>query len=26
MEGDTVSVDAGPGDTLTFTKRETVRA
>jgi ATP-dependent Clp protease ATP-binding subunit ClpB len=26
LEGDTVSVDAGPADTLTFTKRETVRA
>jgi ATP-dependent Clp protease ATP-binding subunit ClpB len=26
LEGDTVSVDAGAGDTLTFTKRETVRA
>jgi ATP-dependent Clp protease ATP-binding subunit ClpB len=26
LEGNTVSVDAGPGDTLTFTKRETVRA
>jgi ATP-dependent Clp protease ATP-binding subunit ClpB len=26
LEGNTVSVDAGQGDTLTFTKRETVRA
>jgi ATP-dependent Clp protease ATP-binding subunit ClpB len=26
VEGDTISVDAGSGDTLTFTKRETVRA
>ncbi len=26
LEGDTISVDAGSGDTLTFTKRETVRA
>jgi ATP-dependent Clp protease ATP-binding subunit ClpB len=26
LEGDTISVDAGPGDSLTFTKRETVRA
>ena len=26
LEGNTVSVDAGPADTLTFTKRETVRA
>jgi ATP-dependent Clp protease ATP-binding subunit ClpB len=26
LEGDTITVDVGPGDTLTFTKRETVRA
>jgi ATP-dependent Clp protease ATP-binding subunit ClpB len=26
QEGDTISVDAGSGDALTFSKRETVRA